>query len=348
MKHTAIILCLLLSITSCQKEEITFSAQADETFYVEHANASMRVQVRGNTLSDKIILTVHGGPGGSSYYLSYLQQMQTQIEPEYAVAYWDQPLAGASQGNAAKDSYAIEAIATGLKKVVQVLRNRYGADKQIILFSESWGGIITTAFLTQNGNQALVDGWINSDGPHDFHLQDREIIKMAIRIGEEQIMLGKNVDQWQEIVSYCRANNPADNYAVSQKLNDLLGDAEYLIDEVVQVDFNTLSIFYRQMQDNHAPFTALGLNLVANGIHEVEKDAYNQYFEEQVHKITVPVLLLWGKYDFIAPPAVADSLYKNIASQNKRKVILPRSGHNGFIQEPLIYWSAFKDFVDSL
>ncbi len=84
----------------------------------------MRVQVRGNTQSGKIILTVHGGPGGSSYYLSYLAQMQREVEPHAAVACWDQLLAGASQGNRA--DVTIAGIAEGLRKVVTGLRHRYG------------------------------------------------------------------------------------------------------------------------------------------------------------------------------------------------------------------------------
>lgn len=342
MKYVIISIILVIGI-SCQKEAITFSENTDETFYVQHAGSSLRVQVRGNTNSDKMILTVHGGPGGSSYYLSYLSQLQTQIETDFAVAYLDQPIAGASQGN--KVNYSIDAIAEGVKKAVLVLKHRYGNNKKIILFSESWGGIITTAFLTKDSNQQLVNGWINADGPHDFHLQDREIVKMAILIGNQQIALGKNVATWQNIVNYCKNNDPTDNYEVAKKLNDLLGDAEYLIDGVPDVEFSTPTTFWNQSKKNNAPFTALILNLFSNARNEVEKGAYEKRFEQEVSKINIPLLLLWGKYDFIAPPAVADSLYNKVQSTIKQKVILEKSGHNGFLQEPERFWTAFKQFA---
>lgn len=338
---------VLLFLVCCQKEEISFSTEADETFYVEHLDAKMRVQVRGNTLSDKIILTVHGGPGGSSYYLSSLKEMKELIEPDYAVAYWDQPLSGASQGN--RVGYKIDDIAEGLRKVIATLKYRYGSEKKIILYSESWGGIISTAFLTKGNNQLLVNGWVNSDGPYDFNLMDREIVKMAIEVGNEEIAKGNNVKTWTPIVEYCEQHNPCcDTYEQSQELNDLLGDAEYLIDTVVHVNFNTLDIFWSETLDNHAPFTALGLNLLSNSIHEVEKDAYSKDYIQAVSIIQVPLLLLWGKYDFIAPPAVADSLYAKVASVKKHKLFLERSGHNGFLQEPEIYWPAMKQFIDGL
>jgi pimeloyl-ACP methyl ester carboxylesterase len=342
--HRFLLLVLLPLFARCQREEITFSTAADQTFYVQQGDAKLRVQVRGNTQSGKIILTVHGGPGGSSYYLSYLAQMQREVEPHAAVAYWDQPLAGASQGNRA--DVTIAGIAESLRKVVTVLRHRYGPGQKIILFSESWGGLIATAFLTAGDNQQLVQGWINADGPHDFHLMDREIIRMAIATGESEIAKGNHVDTWREIVAYCRNHDPAGNYAVSRRLNELLGEAEYLIDTVVRVEFNTPAIFWQQAQRNQAPFTALLFNLLANSYNQVEKEAYKSYFAEKVGVIRVPLLLLWGKYDFIAPPAVADSLYQRVQSPIKLKVLLQRSGHNGFLQEPDVFWPAFRQFVD--
>ncbi len=346
MKKYALLLLLPGLLTACQSEQITIGKAVNETFYVKQAGSSLRVQVRGNALSDKIILTVHGGPGGSSYYLSHLDAMQQLVEPNYAVAYLDQPMAGASQGN--RIGYTIDDMADSIGKAIAVLKQRYGRDKKIILYSESWGGLIATAFLTKGDNQTSVAGWINSDGPHDFNLMDREIIRMAIRIGQEQIALGRNVARWQEIVQYCQTNDPSGNYRVSRKLNELLGDAEYLIDEVIPVEFNTISVFRSEANANNAPLTALVLNLAANRQNSVERQAYGKSFEREVTKIRVPLLLLWGKYDFIAPPAVADSLLAAVSSTIKRKVLLERSGHNGFLQEPDLYWTNWLAFVSTL
>ena len=59
---------LLLLLSGCQKEKITFSENVSEVFYVENAGESMRVQVQGNTASNTFILVIHGGPGVSSYF----------------------------------------------------------------------------------------------------------------------------------------------------------------------------------------------------------------------------------------------------------------------------------------
>ncbi len=344
MKHL-IYIGFIVFLLSCQREEITLDTKADDTFYIQNSGASQRVQVRGNTLSGKIILTIHGGPGGSSYYLSYLDGMK-DIESDFAVAYLDQQIAGGSQGN--NVGHTIDDFAEGVKKTISVLRHRYGNNQKIILYSESWGGVVTAAFLTKENNQQMVDGWINSDAPHDFHLQDRLMCPMAVTIGNDQIATGNNVSKWNEIISYCNSHDPANNYSDAKELNELLGEAEYLIDTVVKVDFNTLDIFWSESQTNNAPFTALGFNLFSNEKNEIEKGAYKKNYEEAISIINIPLLILWGKYDFIAPPAVGDSLFNKVSSIEKEKVILQRSGHNGFLQEPKIYWTKFKEFMDKL
>ena len=88
---------LLILLQGCQKEKITVSENASEVFYVENAGASMRVLVQGNTASNTFILVIHGGPGASSYFYD-TKYITRNIGDKYAMVYWDQRNAGASQG----------------------------------------------------------------------------------------------------------------------------------------------------------------------------------------------------------------------------------------------------------
>src|SRR5690554_1828223 len=98
MKHFTFIIILSAVLCSCQKEQIEIGTDVSETFYVENQGASMRVLVEGNTASKTILLFVHGGPGSSAYFYN-TDYISNHIEDKYAVAYWDQRNAGASQGN---------------------------------------------------------------------------------------------------------------------------------------------------------------------------------------------------------------------------------------------------------
>ncbi|GAB3643754.1 alpha/beta hydrolase [Spirosoma arcticum] len=136
---------LIACLAGCQPEAVTRSETADETFYVQNAGAAMRVSVKGNTASNTFMIVVHGGPGGSAYFYR-TDAMKTIVESEFAVVYWDQRSAGASQGRAIGTLTLIQ-YADDLKKVIQTLTHRYGASARVFIMGHSWGGLLTSAFL---------------------------------------------------------------------------------------------------------------------------------------------------------------------------------------------------------
>ena len=107
------------------------SENVSEVFYVENAGASMRVLVEGNTMNKTFILIVHGGPGASSYFYD-TKYISKHIGDKYAVVYWDQRNAGASQGTSNGSNLHLDQMVDDLKKVTEVLKFRYG--QQINLF----------------------------------------------------------------------------------------------------------------------------------------------------------------------------------------------------------------------
>src|SRR5665811_702895 len=121
----------ILLFSGCQKEKITLSENVSEAFYVENAGASMRVLVEGNTTSNTFILIIHGGPGASSYFYD-TKYISRNIGDKYAVVYWDQRNAGASQRTSNGGNLHLDQMVEDLKKVIEVLKFRYG--QQISLF----------------------------------------------------------------------------------------------------------------------------------------------------------------------------------------------------------------------
>jgi pimeloyl-ACP methyl ester carboxylesterase len=65
-----------------------------------------------------------------------------------------------------------------------------------------------------------------------------------------------------------------------------------------------------------------------------------------MYKVTVPVLLLWGKYDFICPEGLADDIYSRISSIVKKKVVSPISGHNMMLVDKELFCNEVANFVE--
>src|SRR4030095_8089360 len=51
-------------------------------------------------------------------------------------------------------------------------------------------------------------------------------------------------------------------------------------------------------------------------------------FSDQLYKIRIPSLLLWGQYDFVVPTEVAQDAMVHLGSSYKELVLFSHSGHH--------------------
>jgi proline iminopeptidase len=65
----------------------------------------------------------------------------------------------------------------------------------------------------------------------------------------------------------------------------------------------------------------------------------------QLHKITVPTLVIVGRHDFITNVAMAEEMVKNIP--HAKLEIFEDSGHFAFVEEPEKFYRVIKEFVES-
>ena len=236
MKRSSIlILLLVISLYSCQKEVITIGTHVSETFYVQNDGASMRVLVEGNTSGKVFIVFVHGGPGAGSYIYD-TDYIRNNIGNRYAMVYWDERNAGGSQGGSNGKDLSLAQMTDDLRKVLEVLRARYGQDCSLFLIGHSFGGLLTSSFLVSGDNQAMIKGWIFADGSHNYPLNDSLTWQMLVTNGEQQIALNKNKARWEEIVAYCHAHPGNFSYDESMQLEKYASEAEDYFDVVPHVD----------------------------------------------------------------------------------------------------------------
>ncbi len=340
MKRLYILYCLLL--IGCQKESILISTNTSEIFYVRNEGASMRVDVQGNTASGTFILIIHGGPGVSSYFYD-TRYITNHIGDKYAMVYWDQRNAGASQGtNNGKDLH-LGVMVEDLKKVIEVLKYRYGKDISIFLVGHSFGGLIAADFITTPGYQKMIKGLINVDGSHNYPLNDTLTRQMLLSYGKREILLKRNENKWIPIVNYCISHAGNFTEDESMQLESYAGDAENLIDSVKKVNITAFVLKY-SITDLY-PLTAILSNLLYSEDSNFNKELAVTQFSSLLNNVTIPVLFLWGKYDFVCPVALGEDFFNRIHSTDKRFVISPVSGHNMILQDKKLFCDEVDAFV---
>lgn len=310
----------MLLLFACKKQQPSISANADDIFWVTNLGVDMPVWVKGNTASRTFILVVHGGPGEGAY--NFADDETARLRGKYAVAYWDQRDAGTASGNNNYKNLSLEQMVNDLQQVIRVLKYRYG-NIGIFIYGHSFGGLLGAAYLVTGNNQNEVKGWIDLDGAHNYPLTNVLSKKMLIDTGSAQISKGNNVSEWTSIVNYCKTHNPIKSFDASSQIEVYAHDAQALMG--VNEQGAVVSLFSPEDP----------MSLLANWykmFNTSAGDAFtqslqNDRYSRQLSKVTIPALLLWGRYDFTVPPGVGEDARKNLGSTYKRLVIFPHSGH---------------------
>jgi pimeloyl-ACP methyl ester carboxylesterase len=335
---------LILLFSGCQKEQITISKNVSEAFYVENAGASMRVLVQGNTASNAFILFIHGGPGVSSYFYD-TKYISKHVGDKYAIVYWDQRNAGASQGTSNGGNLHLDQMVDDLIKVIEVLKFRYGQDMSLFLLGHSFGGLLAADFMTRSGYQDMIKGFIDVDGSHNYPLNDTLTRQALLTEGNYQISQKKNVSNWTPIVSYCIKH--AGNFSLeeSQQLETYATQAENYIDSLKHI--NIVNLVLKYSIPDKIPLTAVLSNLLYSEDSDFNKELAVTQFSTSLKTVTIPVLVLWGKYDLTCPLPLGEDFYNRISSTDKRFAISPISGHNMIFQDKQFFCDEVDAFVMS-
>ena len=310
-------ICLFIA---CKKQEVSPTTNANEVFWVTDNGADMSVWVQGNTASKVIILIIHGGPGEGSYNYNDIETQR--LKEKYALAFWDQRNSGSSSGNANFKQMTFPQMINDLKSVVKVLASRY-KNTSIFLYAHSFGGLLATGYLVDGQNQTDIKGWIEVDGAHNYPLTNAKSKQALIDSGTSEMSKGRNVAAWQTIVDYCKTHDPSQSLAVSSQIETFAHDAEGLMG----ITPGTVNTYIFSPED---PLSLLvnyfKLYYTSDGDHFIES-LQNVAYSNQMSKIKIPSLLLWGKFDFTVPPSLGMDAQMNLGSAYKQLIIYPHSGH---------------------
>ena len=339
-----LVIIILFTIYSCQKEKISIGTNVSDTFFLDNNGATMRIVVEGNTLSHTFLIFVHGGPGTGAalYNTDYIGQ---NIEDKYAVVFWDQRNSGASQGGSNGANLNLAQMTDDLKKVIELLKSRYGGNSGVFILGHSFGGLLVSSFMTTGNNQSMVKGWIFADGSHNYPLNDTLTRQMLMNVGADQISQNKNTEKWNLILAYC-INHPG-NFTLeeSDQLGSYAADAETYMDEVNQFDY--LTYIGQHLFNEDMTLTAQLFNHLYSSNASFNSELAKTEFSGSLNKVVKPTLILFGKYDFICPTGLGQDVLNRINTNEKIMVISPVSGHNIMFQDEFLFCREVNHFIEN-
>lgn len=324
---------LVLLAFSCGKNDLD---DLSKVIYVRHKGADMPAFIHGNASEKVFLIILHGGPGGDG--LAYRGgTIKSEIEKECAVVYFDQRGSGLSQGNYSESDLTVELMVEDVMALTDVIRHKYGEESRFFLMGHSWGGTLGTATLLANDNQERFKGWIEVDGGHDLKELYFENIRFFKEVAAEQIALNQSLDYWNNVLEKVNEVDSL-NYDEddSSYMNTKAFDAEEVLADdgfIDEIDDATAIDGLRELLSNNQ-ITIFWNSINTNTILVENQEIFETLsYTSQLGKITIPSLVLWGKYDLVIPPKQGQEAFDNLGSEDKEIVIFEKSGHSPMINE---------------
>jgi len=338
MKRLFTLLSIAIVLMSCDKQEWIKSG---DYFFLDHKGAKMPVWVNGNIESGVFIVTNHGGPMGTSGHDFRTSLPFLELEKDYAVVYWDQRMSGMSQGDIDPSTLSVEQIIEDLNQLTTVLNERYEPTSMFLL-GHSWGGCLTGGYLGTKEYQKHYKGWIDVSGSiqDEFETVAKKEYIMN-RIDSIQ-MASDDPDFWQYILDwYKETPSPVDSdwepYTYIGSMGGYVYDYQQYLDST-RIPYAEL-IF-------GSPYS---LAFYWGQPTQPEVTSWIDHYDviEEVKRITIPSLIVFGEDDGAVPLPVAGLTYSLLAtdSVDKHLEIYSKCAHGPHNEYPMRFYHRVNTFI---
>ncbi len=331
MKPVYLSFLLILILLSACNDEGDLNVTRD--LRLRHKGADMPIWVRGNMASGKLILYLHGGPGDCAMCYRYYFK---ELESTYAVAYWDQRIAGSSSGNTDVSTLTYAQFLEDTELVIDLLRQQF-PDVDIYLMGHSFGVELGWQYLAKTANQAKVKGFMVVNGIYSSY---RWLYNMR---------------EW--VLARATELNDLDakNFALENPLEEesiLSYPWIELYRHMYRLDGNPVSLYSDASFVSNYVFFSPNLTFAqfTHGKHYgdvTESDGLVFEKADDLQNIGIPIALFWGEKDGVVPVAMAHETYDLLTQTSRELVLFTESWHEPFVTENKKFITATRLFVDN-
>jgi pimeloyl-ACP methyl ester carboxylesterase len=302
--------------------------EIDKLEPVRLGDSTQWIRIRARTAGHPPLLLVQMGPG-----LPMLNEVRTferllSLEDDFTVIYWDQRAIGRSLrsgGGAPRESNRLEAMVSDTEQLLAMLRERFGAPALLVGFSV--GAMIAARAAARRPDlvAALVTVGLDIDGPaaehgaYEFALaaararKNRRAIRQLEAIGPPPHLRQAEFAtraRWAMNFGGVRGGHTYNSFARGLLLS-LLRSPDYSLGDTV-----------RALRGIAAVQAALQPDLAVLDL------------ARTLPRLSVPVVMVQGRHDQVAPAAAAQRYAELLQAPGKQLTWFEHSAHMPHVEEP--------------
>jgi proline iminopeptidase len=331
----ALCLSLCVAVAGCGAIEPQRADQAtpqgiDEAVFVRIGGADQWITIRGRDRRNPVVLVLHGGPGGA---MSHLIARMQPMEHDYVVVQWDQPGAGKTLTRAGSQVDPKLDLATMVRdgaEVTQYLRRHLARDK-VILVGWSWGSFLGVQMA--EAHPGLYAAFVGT-GQAASAQPDR--------------------DRWiyADLLSRTRAAGDAKGLAEVEAIGPPPWKDPTAPGRLwrVSAPYRGASVPFAEIA--RAALTAPNWSLAdAQGLLQgrrvfkdtvLEREIWSVDYARFGRALTIPVLLVQGERDMVAPSDHARTWLARLDTPRKALVLIPAAGHDAILTDTAAFTRALN------
>ena len=288
------------------------------------------VSIKGNNIKNKIIISLHGGPGSPDSYLLY--GLANGLADSYTIVSYDMRGCGRSyylNRDRKNETLNFESLLKDLDELVAYLLDRF-KKKSVIIMGHSFGSILGISYAKLNYRR--VDCYIGVsqiiDSNKSLELNYNELLAMldsdaSIRLQElyNSYIMDKSIIKLntlhKAILSYYKDN----------------------IDGLIKTDINL--VIKKSPDYKHKDFRWLRLIMKPERYVALEAPIleYVKSFNIATigNELRVPCYFIIGEHDKSSRPEVLNEYYSILKAPKKELVLLKNQGHTPQVVSPELF-----------
>ena len=319
-----------------KRKDISTNNEISDLISLSLNGYEQKILIEGNSRTLPVVITLHGGPGTPIPFSVGCRGLFPEFTDNFIMVYWDQ--LGCGINNCIiDDAFSIDDFVKMTEDLIKEIKKRF-ADNKILIFSTSWGSILSAKVLERNPN--AVDGVIASG----------QIIKDVFLC--EEVM------------------NELDKSKISRKKMDKIRTVT--VDNYSGKDLQLISTSLRKYTNAYqnkigakAPMGSIikGLltspdykfkdfkAIMVNGYmknNSLWKEILRIDLSEILGGVEIPYLLLQGDTDIVASTQTAKSLVSNCNNPNLRIQVISNTGHMPGVEMMEALMRVLKETADVL